>query len=133
MPTAPSTTSLERRRMPFNRFASRQKKTYGGSEQQLQNACITFLQYRQFLVFRMNAGMIKTESGSMIKVGQKGNPDLMAFRPATIDRPIQVYWFEIKKPGKKSTPIQKARQDELRAAGCKVYEIHSLEEMQQVA
>jgi hypothetical protein len=36
-------------------------------------------------------------------------------------------------PGKHSTPIQKARQDELRAAGCKVYEIHSLEEMQQVA
>jgi 5-methylcytosine-specific restriction endonuclease McrA len=32
-----------------------------------------------------------------------------------------------------STPIQRARQDELRAAGCKVYEIHSLEEMQQVA
>jgi 5-methylcytosine-specific restriction endonuclease McrA len=34
---------------------------------------------------------------------------------------------------KKSTPIQKARQEELKALGCKVYEIHSLEEMQQVS
>ena len=118
--------------MPFNRPITRSKKTFGGSEQELQNACITFLQYRQFYVIRMNSGMVKTEAGGLVKMGIAGTPDLLSFRPATIDRPIQVYWFEIKKPGKKSTPIQKARQDELRAVGCKVYEIHSLEELAQV-
>ena len=118
--------------MPFSRALPRQKKLLPGSEQDLQNACITFLQYRQFLVMRMNSGMVKTENGSMVKLGAVGTPDVLAFRPATIDRPIEVYWFEIKKPGKKSTPIQKARQDELRAVGCKVYEIHSLEELSKV-
>jgi hypothetical protein len=118
--------------MPFRRPTTRGRKQLAGSEQELQNNIIKYLQYRQFYVMRMNSGMIKTEAGGMVKMGIAGTPDLLAFRPATIDRPIGVYWFEIKKPGKKSTPIQKARQDELRAAGCKVYEIHSLEEMQQI-
>jgi hypothetical protein len=113
--------------MPFKRKPA--QKMYSGSEQSLQNNCITFLQYRQFIVMRMNSGMIKTESGGMVKLGTAGTPDLMAFRSATINRPIEVFFFEIKKPGKKSTPIQKAKQDELRSIGCKVYEIHSLEEL----
>ena len=115
--------------MAFRRPFPIRKKVLDGSEQQIQSACITFLQYRQFMVFRMNAGMIKTESGSMVKVGQAGNPDLMAIKPETIDRPLTLYWLELKRPGKKSTPIQKARQDELRAVGCQVYEIHSLDEL----
>ncbi len=116
---------------PNKRPAAPRKKMLDGSEQQLQNNCITFLQYRQFVVMRMNSGMIKTEAGGMVKMGIAGTPDLLAFKPATIDRPIGVYWFEIKSPGKKSTPIQKARQEELRSIGCKVFEIHSLEELSQ--
>lgn len=116
-------------RLPFKQSPQRRNKVIPGSEQDLQNHCITFLQYRQFWVRRENSGMIKTESGSMVKIGEAGIPDLLAIRPATIDRPIQVYWFEIKKPGKKSTDIQKVRQEELRAIGCKVFEIHSLDEL----
>jgi hypothetical protein len=80
--------------------------------------------------------MVRTERGGMVRLAKPGVPDVLAIRPPTIvpDRPhVEIYWFEIKKPGKKSTPIQRARQDELRAAGCTVYEIHSLEELQQVA
>ena len=60
-------------------------------------------------------------------MGMKGCPDILAIKYG------QALWVEVKLPGKKSTPIQKARQDELRAAGCQVYEIHSLEEMQKIA
>jgi hypothetical protein len=111
-------------------------KQFYGSEQELQNAIITYLQYRGFWTMRINSGMVKTEKGRMVKLAMAGVPDVLAIKPPTAVPPApyaQVYWFEIKKPGKKSTPIQKMRQDELRAAGCKVYEIHSLEEMQQVA
>jgi hypothetical protein len=116
-------------RLPYKRQPS--KKILAGSEQDLQNACIEFLRRRQFWVRRENSGMIRTESGSMVKIGEAGIPDLLAIRPATLDRPIAVYWFEIKKPGNKSTPIQKAKQDELRSLGCQVFEIHSLEELAQ--
>ena len=112
--------------MPLKRTTTR-PKTYLGSEQSLQNAIITYLQHRHFWVMRVNSGMIKTESGGMVKLAMKGVPDVLAIKYG------MAYWFEIKLPGKTSTPIQKARQDELRAAGCQVFEIHSLEEMQKVA
>ncbi len=120
-------------RLPYKRPPIARKKMLAGSEQDLQNNCITFLQYRNFLVMRMNSGMVKTEAGGMVKMGVAGTPDLMAIKPATVHPPssLELYWFEIKKPGKKSTPIQKARQNELRAIGCKVFEIHSLEELSQ--
>ena len=98
-------------------------KSYGGSEQHLQNAIITYLQYRHFWVMRINSGMAKLEKGGMIKLGIAGTPDVLAIKYG------MAYWFEIKIPGKHSTPIQKARQEELRAAGCQVYEVHSLEEL----
>lgn len=106
-------------------------KNYLHSEQALQNACIEFLQYRHFWTMRVNSGMVKTEKGGIVKLAMNGVPDILCIKPATAvpASPIAVYWFEIKKPGKKSTPIQKARQDELRSLGCKVFEIHSLEEL----
>jgi hypothetical protein len=101
-------------------------KSYVHSEQALQNAIITYLQYRHYWVLRVNSGMIKTETGGMVKLAKPGVPDILCIKYGLAT------WIEVKLPGKHSTPIQKARQDELRAAGCKVYEIHSLEEMQQV-
>lgn len=103
------------------------KKSFHGSEQELQNAIITYLRYRHYWVMRVNSGMAKLEKGGMIRLGTQGTPDILAIKYGLAT------WIEVKLPGKHSTPIQKARQDELRAAGCKVYEIHSLEEMQQVA
>ncbi len=102
-------------------------KTYATSEQALQNACITFLRYRRYWVMRVNSGAVQTKNDTFVKMGEKGVPDVLAIKYG------QAKWFEIKLPGKKSTLIQKARQDELRAAGCEVYEIHSLEELAQVA
>jgi hypothetical protein len=104
-------------------------KQFHGSEQELQNAIITYLQYRQFWTMRINSGMVKTEKGGMVKLAMAGVPDILAIKPpkAFPPSPIAIYWFEVKLPGKHSTPIQKARQDELRAAGCQVYEVHSLE------
>ena len=61
------------------------------------------------------------------RLEKEATPDILAIKYGLAT------WIEVKRPGKKSTPIQKARQDELRAAGCKVYEIRSLEEMQLIA
>ena len=102
-------------------------KQYLGSEQSLQNAIITYLQHRRYWVLRVNSGAVQTKHDTFVKMGMKGCPDILAIKYG------MAYWFEVKLPGKKSTPIQKARQEELRAAGCQVYEIHSLEEMQKVA
>lgn len=102
-------------------------KVYGTSEQTLQNAIITYLQYRHYWVLRVNSGMIKTETGGMVKLAKPGVPDLLCIKYGIAT------WIEVKLPGKHSTDIQKMRQEELRSVGCKVYEIHSLEEMQQVA
>jgi hypothetical protein len=110
--------------VPFRRKAT--QKMYGGSEQELQNAIITYLRYRHYWVMRVNSGMAKTEGGGVIKMGVAGTPDILCIKYGLAT------WIEVKLPGKHSTPIQIARQAELRAAGCKVYEIHSLEEMQQV-
>jgi hypothetical protein len=108
-------------------------KLYATSEQSLQNAIIDYLRYRNFWVMRINSGAVRTERGGMVKMGIAGTPDILAIKPPTQTSPIEVYWVEVKLPGKHSTDIQKMRQDELRAAGCKVYEIHSLDEMQQIA
>ncbi len=112
--------------MAFRRPITRGKKQLAGSEQQLQNAIITYLQYRHWWVMRVNSGAVQTKHDTFIKMGTPGTPDILAIRYGLAT------WIECKLPGKHSTPIQKARQDELRAAGCKVYEIHSLEEMQQI-
>ena len=40
--------------------------------------------------------------------------------------------FEVKVPGQHSTPLQRARQAQLRRAGALVAEVHSLEEVQEV-
>lgn len=123
-------------RNPYRRSTPPRKKTLEGSEQELQNACITFLEYRHWWVLRINSGMVKTQSGGVVKLAKSGVPDILALRPPNSQDPQPShacpYWFEIKKPGKKSTPIQKARQDELRSLGCKVYEIHSLDELSKV-
>ena len=96
---------------------------FHGSEQELQNAIITYLRYRHWWVMRINSGAVKTEAGGMVKMGAKGTPDILAIKYGIAT------WIEVKLPGKHSTPIQKARQDELRAAGCQVFEVHSLEEL----
>jgi hypothetical protein len=101
-------------------------KSLYATEQQLQNAIITYLRYRHYWVMRVNSGMAKLEGGRIAKMGIAGTPDILCIKYGLAT------WVEVKLPGKHSTPIQKARQDELRAAGCKVYEIHSLEELQQV-
>jgi hypothetical protein len=98
-------------------------KMFHGSEQELQNAIITYLRYRHWWVMRVNSGMAKLEKGGVIKIGIAGTPDILCIKYGIAT------WIEVKLPGKHSTPIQKARQDELRAAGCQVFEVHSLEEL----
>jgi hypothetical protein len=100
-------------------------KRYSGSEQQIQNSIIEGLQYRGFYAQRVNSGAIKTANGDWVKLFPKGTPDILAIRHG------QAWWFEVKKVGKKSEGIQLAVQAHLMGAGCKVYEVHSWEEVQE--
>lgn len=99
-------------------------KKYDGSEQQIQNSIIEGLQYRGFYAQRVNSGAIKTANGDYVKLFPKGTPDILAIKHG------QAWWFEVKKPKESSTDVQLLVQDTLKASGCKVFEVHSWEEVE---
>jgi len=100
---------------------------YRESEQELQNFCITFLQYRGFYVLRTNAGKIRVynEQGKarFIELMPAGTPDVLAFKDG------YAYFFELKKPGNVSTEIQQRMQSLLSRYVRGIWEIHSREEL----
>lgn len=98
-------------------------KQYNGSEQQLQNMIIEGLQHIGFYAVRVNSGAIQTRNSDWVKLFPKGTPDILAIRHG------HAWWFEVKKPGEKSTDIQRGVQDTLRAAGCHVFEVHGWEDV----
>lgn len=58
------------------------------------------------------------------KFGKAGVPDILCFESG------HAVWFEVKRPGGKPTALQDGTMNKLRAAGCRVYVVTSLEEAQ---
>lgn len=78
---------------------------------------------------RIKDALMKAGAGKVVKLttqgryGAKGLPDLMVLTP-----PRHVMFFEVKRPGGKSTPLQLHEQEALRALGFPVYEVDNLHE-----
>ncbi len=103
-------------------------------ESQIQQACINYLKYKGFYVQRMNSGAIRTATGGMVKLAARGTPDIMAFKKypglSISDKGVDLFFLEVKIPGKKPTPAQEMMMAELCNFGAKCLVIHSLEELQ---
>ena len=100
------------------------------SEHQIQTQIINFLQYRGYMVFRMNAGSIRTQGGKLVKLAPAGTPDIMAFKPA-YEGGVDLYFIEVKRPKGKLTFFQEHKIKELEQYGAQCFVAYSIEEVQE--
>ena len=91
------------------------------SETEIQKQIIDFLKKKGWLVFRMNAGLVKKGSYTF-HMAPKGTPDLMAVGP---DR---LLWIEVKAGKKQPEPEQLEMHKQLRDLGEEVIVVWSLDE-----
>lgn len=110
-------------------------------EHQIQTACIQYLRYKGFYVQRMNSGAMRMQSKGkdyLLRMAAAGTPDLMAFKKISWDADFgdieetQLLFIEVKRPGKKPTPLQTEKMKELEEHGASCYVIHSVEELQAI-
>ena len=109
------------------------------TEHEIQTLIIEYLRRKKFYVLRLNAGSYPTKTGYVRGV-EAGTPDLMALKKEVITDDIggdsgylsQLYFFDVKVPGNKPTPIQEHKLTELKEYGANCYVVHSLEEVQDI-
>ena len=113
------------------------------SEHALQTLIIHWLQAHRYYVMRLNSGRIRTEKGYMVKLGEVGTPDIMAFKevkqdpcfengeePRNCDK-LNLVFIEVKTPNNpKPTFAQEQKMKELEEYGARCLVIHSLEELE---
>lgn len=102
-------------------------KNFEPSEHQIQNAILEWLQYKGWMVWRNNSGVIPmTANGKtrLIKMGMAGLPDLFALKDGFL------LGVEVKRPGNKPTVIQERMLFELRNHGAGTCVAHSVEELE---
>lgn len=76
--------------MIYKRKSRKSRKV--GPEHRIQNDIIKILRLNHCNVMRANAGIIKTQSGSIFKGMENGTPDLIGFRW----RDKQIFFIEVK-------------------------------------
>lgn len=98
-------------------------------EKTIQTECINYLRAKGYYVQRMNSGGFKVAGAGrdyFITGNATGTPDIMAFKAG------RIYFFEVKRPGKKATKIQMLKMQELEEYGAECHVIHSLDELQDI-
>lgn len=73
-----------------------------GPEHRIQNDIIQALRMHRCSVLRVNAGTVKTQSGSYFRGVEPGTPDLIGFRW----RDKQIFFIEVKAPKGRIRPDQ---------------------------
>ena len=92
-------------------------------EARIQKSIIDWLEYHGAIALRTNAGMIRTQNGSMVRVGEAGTSD------------ITCCWFgqfvaiEVKTPKGKVTDLQQAYLDRVNTAGGIAFVARSLDDV----
>lgn len=110
-------------------------KQYAGSEQNIQNDCAQYLEYRGYYTLRINSGKVKSswdykgKAGmkkyeSWIQLAPKGTPDMLVISPQGI-----ASFIEFKKPNKERTPEQIRMATIIESKNIKVYVIKSLADL----
>jgi len=102
------------------------------SEHDLQTLFMNYLTGNGWYVQRMNAGRIKVDK-RLIKLGEAGTPDIMAFKHdwAGQTKMVNLVFIEVKTPqNPHPTDLQKHKMKELEDHGAKCYVIKSFEELE---
>ena len=117
------------------------------SEHQIQTSIIHYLGYKGYYTQRMNSGAIRTEKGGLVRMNKAGTPDIMAFKMGTgvlycHDMPdydqhsypnLKLLFIEVKRPGKKATPLQLAMMEELTKYGARCIIATSVEDLEKLS
>ena len=104
-------------------------------EHQLQQLIMNYLSAKGWKVIRMQAGMVKSERGGMVRLGEVGMPDLMCFKKgdtytAQYEGIMKLLFIEVKTPqNPKPTFMQTQKMKELEEHGGRCLVIHSLDEL----
>lgn len=81
-------------------------------ESQIVSSILQWLAYNKILAYRINSGMIRTESGHMVKLAPAGFSDILA-----ILKGGRVCMIECKRPGNRATAIQEFFMEGIRQQG----------------
>lgn len=111
----------------------------GPTEHQIMTSIVGFLQWKGYYVQRMNSGKFVVGAGAsrrMIQGARPGTPDIMAFKlvPGMFlgsHSVANLLFVEVKRPGKKATPLQEAVMAELEGQGARCLIAHSVEEVEE--
>jgi len=95
------------------------------TEAQIQQSIIQYLTLKGWHVLRQNAGALLNPQGRPVRMGEPGTPDLLAIKDG--QPPLFV---EVKRPGKRPTPIQAAMAARLTAHGARCLVATSVEDVQ---
>ena len=121
-----------------NRIAHHTAIEIKPTEHQIQTQIINFLKYKGWFVMRLNSGKISVGEGRsrrMIQLAEVGTPDLMAFREVWFEnrmyRATELFFIEVKRPGKLPTLHQKVKMQELEEHGARCIVAHSVEEVEE--
>lgn len=114
------------------------------SEKQVQAAVRGYLEYKGYLVFRMNSGAIRSYRANgrqdLIRLMPIGTPDLMAFKikrkniylnqeDITINE-INLLFIEVKTHPNKPSQIQLNKMQELESYGAKCLVVYSIDDLE---
>lgn len=91
-------------------------------EQDIQNAILDYLSYKQVFHYRNNSGALQTKNGGFVRFGAKGSPDIIVVEDG------RYIGLEVKTPTGKQSKAQKEFQDALEAAGGDYYILRSLDD-----
>lgn len=106
------------------------------SENQIQNAIMGLLRYKGYYVQRMNSGALRDKRDRLVRMNRAGTPDIMAFKTSIVSeakiRMLDLLFIEVKRPGKKPTPLQIEVMKEMEEHGARCIVAHSVEEVENV-
>lgn len=95
-------------------------------EKDIQKQILDYLKIKRVFHWRNNVGAGKLQGGRFVQFGVAGAPDVFAIKHGVC------YGLEVKRPGKKQSPLQKEFGDKMTEAGAKYMVVTSLDDVMAV-
>ena len=97
------------------------KKLVKPKEHEIQTEIMNYLRAKNWMVFRMNSGAIRTERGGLVRMNPAGTSDVLAIKNG------KCTFIEVKRPGNKITRLQEMKMEELSSFGANCFVATSVE------
>ena len=106
-------------------------KSLQPTEKEIQDNIIEYLRRKKWYVQRLNSGVYRLEK-SLVRGVAAGTPDVMAFKRWGYgdNAHVHLLFVEVKRPGKKATPLQLSKMSELARYGAKCLVATCIEDLQ---